>query len=111
MARLSVARLQSAGVGSGLETKRSILGAHFSVDSYSWTTTAEAAAAVGHIVKYLVLNNTKTGYLLSTWPVSSPPDQRQSTLARALERSAAHPARLFAAAAGSWRSLEYLRAQ
>ena len=33
--RLSVARLQSAGAGSGLGTKRSALGAHLSVDTYS----------------------------------------------------------------------------
>ena len=34
-ARLSVAKLQSAGAGSGLETKRSALGAHLFVDTYS----------------------------------------------------------------------------
>ena len=34
-ARLSVAKLQSAGAGSGLEAKRSALGAHLSVDTYS----------------------------------------------------------------------------
>ena len=34
-ASLSVARLQSAGTISGLETKRSALGAHLSVDTYS----------------------------------------------------------------------------
>ena len=47
VALFSVARLQSAGAGSGLETKRSALGAHLSVDTYSQTT-----AAVSHIVKY-----------------------------------------------------------
>ena len=51
-AHLPVARLQSAGAGSGLETKRSALGAHPSVDTYSsWTRTA---AAVSHIVKYKI---------------------------------------------------------
>ena len=34
-ASLSEARLESAGTGSGLETKRSALGAHLSVDTYS----------------------------------------------------------------------------
>ena len=34
-ARLSVARLQSAGAGSGLETKSSALGAHLPMDTYS----------------------------------------------------------------------------
>ena len=33
-ARLSVARLQPAGAGSGLETKGGALGAHLSVDTY-----------------------------------------------------------------------------
>ena len=33
--RLSVARLQSTGAGSGLETKRPALGAHLSVDTYA----------------------------------------------------------------------------
>ena len=40
-AHLSVAKLQqSAGAGLGLETKRSALGAHLSVDMYSQTTAA-----------------------------------------------------------------------
>ena len=34
-ARLSVAKLQSAGAGSGRETKSSALSAHLSVDAYS----------------------------------------------------------------------------
>ena len=35
LTRLSVARLQSVGAGSGLETKRSAPGAHLSVDTYA----------------------------------------------------------------------------
>ena len=34
-ARLSVARLQLAGAGLGLDTKRNALSAHLSVDTYS----------------------------------------------------------------------------
>ena len=36
-ARPSVARLQSPGAGSGLETKRSALGTHLSVDTYEYS--------------------------------------------------------------------------
>lgn len=35
--RLSVARFRSAGTGSGLDTQRSELAAHLSVDSYTYT--------------------------------------------------------------------------
>ena len=49
-ARPSVARLQSAGADSGLETKRNELGAHLSVDTCS-KTIAPAPATVSHIVK------------------------------------------------------------
>ena len=49
-ARLSVARLQSAGAGSGLETKRSALGTHLFVDTYEYLYVhcCTAAAAVSH---------------------------------------------------------------
>ena len=50
-AHLSVARLQSAAAGSNLlEAKRSVLGAHFSVDTYSETRTAVTAAVAKQIV-------------------------------------------------------------
>ena len=38
-ARPSVARLQSPGAGSGLETKRSALGTHLFADTYEYTWT------------------------------------------------------------------------
>ena len=77
-ARLSVARLQSVGAGSGLETKKSSLGAHLSVDTYSQTTAA--ATGVSHIVKYKIPRQVDSTQ--RTRHVSSPPDRRQSAWAR-----------------------------
>ena len=60
VASLSVARLQSAGAGSDLETKRSALGAHPSVRTYVPVDYSTAAAAtVSHIAKYFQISGTK----------------------------------------------------
>ena len=93
---LSVARLQSAGAGSGLETKRSALGADLSVDTYC----SQTAAAVSHIVKrhtwYRIprqVYSSELGTSLRRQTRSSP-----RGLGRlGPTRGAAHSARLFAA--------------
>ena len=108
----SLARPQSPGAGSGLDTKRSALGAYLSVDTYS----TAAAAAVSRIVSQF-----KIPRQIGSSALGTPP--RRQTRGRQLglgrsdpTRSAAHPARLFAApdrinSRPSWRLLLSLHAQ
>ena len=76
---LSVAKLQSAGAGSGLETKGSALGARLSV-LVDFTAAAAAAAAVHYTVNARMIrcvkirNNTKTGRLERTRRVAARPE-------------------------------------
>ena len=109
---LSVARLQSAGAGSSLDTKRSALGAHLSVDT--WTRAAAPAAAVSHIVKYKIPKQVDASALGASLLRQTEGGQRW--LGRlGPTRSAAHPARPIAAPNHniSWsrRLLESLHAQ
>ena len=100
-ARLSLARLQqSAGAGSGLESKRSTLGAYLSVDSYSQTAAAAAAAAAaGHIVKYYCKYQDRLtlSSALGTSLRRQAKGRRRWLGRLGPTRSAAHPASLFAA--------------
>ena len=76
-ARLSVARLQkqSAGAGLDVETKRSALGAHLSVNTYWWATVA--AAQQQQQQQSVTLRCTKYQDKLNRH-VSPPPDQRKT---------------------------------
>ena len=56
-ARLSMARLQLAGAGSGVETKRSALGAHLSVDTHVLVDWYSRSKSQSHCE----ILNTKTG--------------------------------------------------
>ena len=69
--RRSVARLQSAGAGSGLETKRSAIGAHLFADTDSQTT---AAVSQSHCE---IKISRQVDCTYSSRRIS-PPDQRQS---------------------------------
>ena len=105
LAPLSIARLQSAGAGSGLETKRSALGAHLYVDTYSYTT-APPAAAVSQSVSVLgsdasLCQNTKYEDVLTRVHSARLFAARPKAATGALGRlgptpSALHSARLFA---------------
>ena len=94
---LSVARLQSAGAGSGLETKRSEVGAqiflgHVFVDSYS--SSSSQSLNETQIPRHVDSINSAVGTSLRRQTKGS-----QRWLGRlGPTRSEAHPARLFAAA-------------
>ena len=95
-ARVSVARLQSAGAGSSLEIKRDPLGAHLSVGTYWWTTASPSPPSPPPSpppppppppVSYIVSKYKLPRQVDSTWrtrDVSSLPDQGQSAWARTL---------------------------
>ena len=88
--RLSVARLQSAGAGSDLKTKSSTLGVHLSMH-----TAAAAAAAVSHIVKHKIPRHVDRALGTSLRRQTRGSQRWLGRLGPT--RSAAHPARPFAA--------------
>ena len=120
--RPSVARLQSPGAGSGLETKRSALGTHLSVDTYEHTRRLHCCTAAVSQKKCSKKWNTKyqDRFALAHLLVTSLCRQTrgsQPRLARLdLTRRAAHPTRLLAApnqknSSWSQRLLESLHTQ
>ena len=118
-ARLSVARLQSAGADSGLETKSTALGARTSpwirTRRLHCCTAAAAAAAVSHKMEHKIPRQVGSSALATS--LCRQTRGSQPWLGRlGPTRSAAHPARLFAAPDhnnSSWsrRLLESVHAQ
>ena len=87
-ARPSVARLQSPGAGSGLETKRSALGTHLFVDAYEYSASHKMERNIPRQVGSSALATSLRRQIRGSqpWLGRSGPTRR-----------AAHPARLFSA--------------